>query len=201
MGSLNITKRSAGTLLMTCSVIVIIRNGSSVSGKSSFRAIILPCDDDLSSNQDTTSGPAPPPASTPSVVAPPPFSALYYSQEESPDHIKPAVAEPDSCPPPPFVPAQPTGSTSPILFNLEAEKKATLPRDAKAESSRQSAEEKEPPPPYSEGPSPLGSFTYIMAAAGGPASIITQVSPGGPSPPQGGNAFSGTFITGSDMAQ
>ncbi|KAI4171045.1 MAG: hypothetical protein LQ343_004582 [Gyalolechia ehrenbergii] len=29
-----------------------------------------------------------------------------------------------------------------------------------------------------------------MAAAGGPASIITQVSPGGPSPPQGGNAFS-----------
>lgn len=51
-------------------------------------------------------------------------------------------------------------------------------------------EEKEPPPPYSEGPSPLGSFTYIMAAAGGPASIITQVSPGGPSPPREGNAFS-----------
>ncbi|KAL8938579.1 MAG: hypothetical protein Q9211_003146 [Gyalolechia sp. 1 TL-2023] len=175
-------------------------NGTSVSGKSSFRATIIPCADEISSNQDTISGPASPSVSTPFVVTPPPFSALYYTPEESPEYIEPAVAEPDSCsPPPPFVPAQPTGPTSPYLSHFEAESKATLPRDAEAESSSRSAEEKEPPPPYSEGPSPLGSFTYIMAAAGGPASIITQVSPGGLSPPQGGNAFSGMFDTGCDL--
>ncbi|KAI4188628.1 MAG: hypothetical protein L6R41_002006 [Letrouitia leprolyta] len=162
------------------------RNGSSVSGKGSFRATVLPCDDHTSLDQNTTSGPAPSLSFTSSSVAPPPFSALYYSPEESPDHIKPAVAEPDSCPPPPFVPVQSTNPTPPTL----SISKNNPHGDTKAESSGQSAEEKEPPPPYSEGPSPLGSFTYMMAAAGGPASIITQVSPGGPSPPREGNAFS-----------
>lgn len=41
----------------------------------------------------------------------------------------------------------------------------------------------EPPPPYSEGSSPLESFTYVMASAGGPASIITQVSQQSGGPP------------------
>ncbi|KAF4896997.1 G patch domain-containing protein 1 [Colletotrichum viniferum] len=38
----------------------------------------------------------------------------------------------------------------------------------------------EPPPAYSEGPSPLQSFTFLMATAGGASSIITQVQQGGP---------------------
>ncbi|KAI5295225.1 hypothetical protein KEM52_002002, partial [Ascosphaera acerosa] len=37
------------------------------------------------------------------------------------------------------------------------------------------ARDGDPPPPYSEGLSPLRSFTYTMAAAGGAASILTQV--------------------------
>lgn len=43
-----------------------------------------------------------------------------------------------------------------------------------------SEDETEPPPAYSEGPSPLRSFTFVMAAAGGVSSIITQVQQGGP---------------------
>ncbi|KAF5502123.1 G patch domain-containing protein 1 [Colletotrichum aenigma] len=41
-------------------------------------------------------------------------------------------------------------------------------------------EDTEPPPAYSEGPSPLQSFTFLMATAGGASSIITQVQQGGP---------------------
>jgi hypothetical protein len=52
--------------------------------------------------------------------------------------------------------------------------------DTKAESSVKDTEDTEPPPPYEEGPSPLDAFSYIMAAAGGAASLITQVSQGGP---------------------
>lgn len=40
----------------------------------------------------------------------------------------------------------------------------------------------EPPPPYTESSSPLDSFTYVMAAVGGGASILTQVSQGGGGP-------------------
>ncbi|KAK3402250.1 hypothetical protein B0T20DRAFT_346892, partial [Sordaria brevicollis] len=59
-------------------------------------------------------------------------------------------------------------------LNLQAE-------DTKGESSSRSKEEEaEPPPAYSEGSSPLQSFTYLMAAAGGASSIITQVQQGGP---------------------
>jgi G patch domain-containing protein 1 len=60
-----------------------------------------------------------------------------------------------------------------------AETKAALPPDTKGEPSKKD-EDCEPPPAYSEGSSPLESFTYLMATAGGPASIITQVQQGGP---------------------
>lgn len=56
-----------------------------------------------------------------------------------------------------------------------AETKAALPKDSKGESSRSNVDDGEPPPPYTEGSSPLEAFTYVMAAAGGPSSIITQV--------------------------
>lgn len=68
------------------------------------------------------------------------------------------------------------------LEDREAQTKAALPPDNRAESSKSAAEDSEPPPPYSEGSSPLDSFAYVMAAAGGPTSIITQVSQGGPAP-------------------
>ncbi|KFA76241.1 hypothetical protein S40288_03624 [Stachybotrys chartarum IBT 40288] len=60
-----------------------------------------------------------------------------------------------------------------------AETKRALPRDTKGESSRKD-DDAEPPPAYSEGISPLSTFTYLMAAAGGASSIITQVQQGGP---------------------
>jgi len=62
----------------------------------------------------------------------------------------------------------------------EAELKAALPRDTKERAGpKDHFDDGEPPPPYTEGPSPLDSFTYVMASAGGAASIITQVSQGG----------------------
>jgi G patch domain-containing protein 1 len=64
-----------------------------------------------------------------------------------------------------------------------------LPRDIKfhpapfkkkdINSSKEDLNKTEPPPAYSEGPSPLRSFTFVMAAAGGVSSIITQVQQGG----------------------
>ncbi|KAJ3492471.1 hypothetical protein NLG97_g5371 [Lecanicillium saksenae] len=60
------------------------------------------------------------------------------------------------------------------------ETKRALPSDTKAESNGKD-DDTEPPPAYSEeGDSPLQSFTYLMAAAGGTSSIITQVQQGGP---------------------
>ncbi|OHE94527.1 hypothetical protein CORC01_10160 [Colletotrichum orchidophilum] len=60
-----------------------------------------------------------------------------------------------------------------------AETKRALPRDTKGGSSGKD-DNAEPPPAYSEGPSPLQSFAFLMATAGGASSIITQVQQGGP---------------------
>ena len=92
------------------------------------------------------------------------------------------MTEPDSDPPPAFCPALPEGpAVTGRATVAEAETKAALPADTKGESSK-SAEDEEAPPPYTEGSSPLDSFTYVMAAAGGAASIITQVQQSGPPP-------------------
>jgi G patch domain-containing protein 1 len=66
-----------------------------------------------------------------------------------------------------------------FLLDPVAETKQALPQDNKGESSRKD-DDAEPPPAYTEGDSPLLTFTYLMAAAGGAASIITQVQQGGP---------------------
>ncbi|CAK7202693.1 hypothetical protein SEUCBS139899_005420 [Sporothrix eucalyptigena] len=74
-------------------------------------------------------------------------------------------------------------------LGLQDETKRALPADPKREgessrgassSSSRRDEDSEPPPAYSEEPIPLPSFQYIMAAAGGASSIITQVQQGGP---------------------
>ena len=125
-----------------------------------------------------------PPASAPLLpsVAPPPFSSLYFPPAHSPDRFRASVTEPDSDPPPAFCPAPPEGpAVTGRATVAEAETKAALPADTKGESSK-SAEDEEAPPPYTEGSSPLDSFTYVMAAAGGAASIITQVQQSGPPP-------------------
>ncbi|KAF7905496.1 uncharacterized protein EAF01_006017 [Botrytis porri] len=147
----------------------------------------------LEEELDRTQSPPPrypnsePSHSTPSSPRPPPFSSLYTSTAEAVEAYKVAVTEAGaSLSTSPAAPEyvlvasdqnrQPhEASTS--SRDVEAETKAALPQDTKGESSKKD-EESEPPPAYSEGSSPLDGFTYLMAAAGGAASIITQVQQG-----------------------
>ena len=85
-----------------------------------------------------------------------------------------------------LAPAEPSGpapsfeeSCAASPSSVVAETKAALPRDTKEGQSSKDLDDGEPPPPYTEGSSPLDGFTYVMAAAG---SIITQVQQGGPAP-------------------
>ncbi|KAG7286667.1 hypothetical protein NEMBOFW57_008978 [Staphylotrichum longicolle] len=85
-------------------------------------------------------------------------------------------------------PESSNSASSAAALRLQHETKRALPQDTKghagsssSSSSSSKDDEAEPPPAYSEGSSPLHSFTYLMAAAGGASSIITQVQQGGPS--------------------
>ncbi|KAF2495824.1 P-loop containing nucleoside triphosphate hydrolase protein [Lophium mytilinum] len=123
---------------------------------------------------------------------PPPFSSLYFPTEGAAhDPNKPFVTSGASESLPAFTPAPPFTESSSSA--AAAAVKAALPRDTKDSSSRD-LDDGEPPPPYSEGSSPLDSFTYVMASTGGPASIITQVSQGG-GPPINTLGASGTRFT------
>ena len=118
-------------------------------------------------------------SSNPSSPPPPPFSTLYFppaSAKTAVDQAKACVTEPDPSTLSSFAPAPQSNSPSTFLSAAEVEVKAALPRDTK------SLDDGEPPPPYTEGSSPLDGFTYVMAAAGGAASIITQVQQGAPAP-------------------
>lgn len=129
---------------------------------------------------------------TVSRPAPPPFSSLYAVD----DHFKlaPTTFSPSSeagassaTAAPAYAPVA-SGSESPLersgsFEETVAETKRALPQDVKGEPSGQKGDDSsEPPPAYSESErySPLLSFTYLMAAAGGASSIITQVQQGGP---------------------
>lgn len=125
--------------------------------------------------------------------APPPsFSSLfaYASAEDlADDHFRlPSAVSTDfsATAAPAYAPVASSSSDhsfelSPSFHDAVAETKRALPQDVKGESSGQKTDDSsEPPPAYSEGYSPLLSFTYLMAAAGGTASIITQVQQGGP---------------------
>lgn len=123
-------------------------------------------------------------ASNPPSPRPPPFSSLYFPPTSALRRIKATVTE-AACEP--LLATAPAPSFEETLAEDEAETKAAaeakaaLPRDTKGESSGKGVDDGEPPPPYTEGSSPLESFTYVMAAAGGAASIITQVQQtGGP---------------------
>ncbi|KKP06582.1 dipeptidyl-peptidase III [Trichoderma harzianum] len=136
------------------------------------------------------------PISEASSSRPPPFSSLFSSvQDHHPSGeafgkfpavvsegsaSSASVAAPaygyDSRAPEPFDPNQ---AAARAFQDPVAETKRALPRDTKGESSRKD-DDAEPPPAYSEGDSPLHAFSYVMAAAGGASSIITQVQQGGP---------------------
>lgn len=123
-------------------------------------------------------------SSLPPSPRPPPFSSLYTSTAEVVEAYKSAVTEAGaSGSVPAYAPLAPDlsfASSSPgPSSDTVAETKAALPQDTKGESSKRD-ENCEPPPAYTEGSSPLESFTYLMAAAGGAASILTQVQQGGP---------------------
>ncbi|KIW06973.1 uncharacterized protein PV09_02633 [Verruconis gallopava] len=132
---------------------------------------------------------------------PPPFSSLYFPPNDCTDAAGKAVRTDSPEPPPqceqlpPFSslpPPRPGSSSAAAAERVLADTKAALPRDTKDRegSSSKDFDDGEPPPPYSEGSSPIPSFTYVMATAGGPASIITQVQ-------QGGGAPINTLATGS----
>ncbi|ETS74281.1 hypothetical protein PFICI_14147 [Pestalotiopsis fici W106-1] len=130
----------------------------------------------------------------------PPFSSLYQfasAEDLADDHFQlpsscsrgpasetaasSATAAPAYAPPSSNFLGQPAPTSSSGLRNAVAETKRALPQDNKAGSSAQKGEDSdEAPPAYEEGYSPLLSFSYLMAAAGGASSIITQVQQGGP---------------------
>lgn len=130
------------------------------------------------------------PASEVSSSHPPPFSSLFSPPEDAPERTAkfavvvveaeasgstaaPAYESADSREDQPFDPS------ARAFHDPVAETKRALPQDTKGENSRKD-DDAEPPPAYSEGDSPLLSFSYLMAAAGGASSIITQVQQGGP---------------------
>ncbi|KAK3303358.1 uncharacterized protein B0T15DRAFT_560378, partial [Chaetomium strumarium] len=160
--------------------------------------------------QDPTSRQRSPPPQYPASEAsgssafrpPPSFSSLfpYHDHEASASVLEPyepykhtvddsgatssvSAAAPAYAPPDQVAPE--SSNRASAALRLQDETKRALPQDTKGpagEPSRRSKdEEAEPPPAYSEGSSPLQSFTYLMAAAGGASSIITQVQQGGPS--------------------
>ena len=158
--------------------------------------------------KDSPSRQRPPPpqypvseASGPSAFRPPPsFSSLFPTQhhDDAPGSVlepcepyKATVADPGdtastSAAAPAYAPpdqvAPESSNSASAALRLQDETKRALPQDTKGHAGSSKDDEAEPPPAYSEGSSPpLHSFTYLMAAAGGAASILTQVQQGGPS--------------------
>ncbi|PWI68884.1 hypothetical protein PCL_01269 [Purpureocillium lilacinum] len=157
------------------------------------------CGHDVDADHEREQSPPPqyPASEASSSSRPPPFSSLFApfhdaaaasssaaatkfaasasaeASASAPAYSYAATACPDS---EPFDPDQ---AVARAFRDPVAETKSVLPRDTKGESSRKD-DDAEPPPAYSEGDSPLHSFSFVMSAAGGAASIITQVQQGGP---------------------
>nr|POE47465.1 whi2-like protein p4h10.16c [Quercus suber] len=154
-------------------------------------------DDAISADSSPPSPPAQPKTSieshfrldvqhtTSSSDTPPTFSSHNFPSRYFPDSSSTLVTEcaatdsltayASSSPAPPFEESSDGRSASLVVV----ETKAALPRDTK---DNKDLDDGEPPPPYTEGSSPLVGFTYVMSTAGGAASILTQVQQGGPAP-------------------
>ena len=170
-------------------------DGSSVHTTPSLRGQRTTTKVDVDSHiRLDTPAPAAPPLrsdepSTAAAESPPPFSSHNFSPRyfPAPSPVDPYRALVTECateslpcgPAPPFDEATSAASAT---SSVVAETKAALPRDTKDGQGSKDLDDGEPPPPYTEGSSPLEGFTYVMAAAGGAASIITQVQQGGPAP-------------------
>ncbi|PYH41814.1 dipeptidyl peptidase 3 [Aspergillus saccharolyticus JOP 1030-1] len=113
---------------------------------------------------------------------PPPFSSIVFLAASDSYRTKSTIIPSSSTLTPALV-ASPVDEhpQSEPSTSLVADFKASFSRDIKHDATK-SVEEGEPPPPYTEGSSPLESFTYVMAAAGGASSIITQVQQAGGPP-------------------
>lgn len=153
---------------------------------------------DVDSHFHLESPPSPPPPPPPErqdePSSAPPYSShdfppsRYFNEASVTDPcgaLEAASQSPDSLPV--FEPSGPAPpfeepANRPTASSVVADTKAALPRDTKDGQSSKDVDDGEPPPPYTEGSSPLEGFTYVMAAAGGAASIITQVQQGGPAP-------------------
>ncbi|KAJ5403816.1 hypothetical protein N7509_003687, partial [Penicillium cosmopolitanum] len=123
---------------------------------------------------------APPPphllseASPSSSVGPPPFSSLFFAPSDSDFNRLELTESSASASLPAFAPPPVEESLDPApSSSVVADTKASF-SDPKGDTGK-SSDDGEPPPPYTEGYSPLESFNYVMAAAGGASSIITQV--------------------------
>ncbi|KAK5114935.1 hypothetical protein LTR62_002094 [Meristemomyces frigidus] len=137
-------------------------------------------------HQEESSSTAPPASESPPPFSSHGFDSRYFPEPSASDPYRALVTAcaatesltaltAPSGPAPPFEERESVASASSVV----AETKAALPRDTK---DGKDLDDGEPPPPYTEGSSPLDGFTYVMAAAGGAASIITQVQQGGPAP-------------------
>ncbi|KAK4166360.1 hypothetical protein QBC43DRAFT_342932 [Cladorrhinum sp. PSN259] len=120
---------------------------------------------------------------------PPPSFSELFDEEASPAGTTSSTAAPAYAPSHFQVTSSSytnSASAAAAASQFQLETKRALPQDTKGpgeSSSRTSSkkdEDAEPPPAYTEGSSPLQSFTFLMAATGGASSIITQVQQGGP---------------------
>ncbi|KAK4145283.1 uncharacterized protein C8A04DRAFT_27043 [Dichotomopilus funicola] len=134
--------------------------------RESSESVLEPCEPYKAAVEDTTS----PGVTTETAAA---SSSASPSSSSSP-FAAPAYA-------PVAENAAESSNSASAALRFQYETKRALPQDSKGGSSSAKDEDSEPPPAYSEGSSPLDSFSYLMAAAGGAASIITQVQQGGPS--------------------
>ncbi|KAJ5474770.1 hypothetical protein N7475_004336, partial [Penicillium sp. IBT 31633x] len=115
--------------------------------------------------------------SSPSPAYSPPFSSLSLSSLPDTNRAYKVTEPGPACPPTLAPPTSVEESLEPIPSSaVVADTKASF-SEPKNEGS---SDDGEPPPPYTEGYSPLQSFTYVMAAAGAASSLITQVQQTGP---------------------
>lgn len=122
-----------------------------------------------------------------------PFSALVTSAANAAAETALAPSGAESEPAPPTFEESSSSSSNPTsgtrsVSTVLAETKAALPRDTKerhrsasasasgASTSGKELDDGEPPPPYTEGGSPLEGFTYVMAGAAGVITQVQQVS-------------------------
>lgn len=164
-------------------------------------------DQDTHSPQQTTSALSSP-------REPPPFAvvASIETREAEDDlHIHTEtlhLLDTERGPPPPFasLPTQgshppapytslPSSSSAPPGVPFGETKDAKLPLDQAPSYSKKA--DSEPPPPYTEGSSPIPSFVFSMApgGGGGAASVITQVQQGGGLLAPGELAFESETLT------